>query len=114
MKITVRVELVADRGETTMIEVARFERPCHLLGPESVGSTLANSKQLLSKLQQTVIPAQIDELCATHRLCSKYLQQTTMKDYWQHKIDTVFGTVSVRSPRIMTCPCEPPDYLEAL
>lgn len=35
-----------------------------------------------------------------------------MKDYRQRKVDTVFGTVSFRSPRIVSCACEPPWYLE--
>ena len=35
-----------------------------------------------------------------------------MKDYRNRKVDTVFGTVSFRSPRIVSCACEPPWYLE--
>jgi hypothetical protein len=35
-----------------------------------------------------------------------------LKDYRQRKVDTVFGTVSFRSPRILSCACEPPWYLE--
>lgn len=31
MKIVVRAELVTDWGETTIIEVARFDRPVQLL-----------------------------------------------------------------------------------
>jgi hypothetical protein len=34
------------------------------------------------------------------------------KDYRPRKIDTVFGTVRLRSPRIISCYCEPPFYLE--
>jgi len=36
-----------------------------------------------------------------------------VKDYRQRKVDTVFGTVSFRSPRIVSCECEPPYFLEA-
>jgi hypothetical protein len=35
-----------------------------------------------------------------------------LKDYRQRKVDTVFGTVSFRSPRIVSCLSEPPWYLE--
>jgi hypothetical protein len=35
-----------------------------------------------------------------------------LKDYRRRKVDTVFGTVSFRSPRIVSCACEPPWYLE--
>jgi hypothetical protein len=36
---------------------------------------------------------------------------TEVKDYRQRKVDTVFGTVSFRSPRIISCDCEPPFFL---
>ena len=114
MKIVVRAELVTDWGDTTTIEVARFDRPVHLLDPESIGLSLADGKQLLSGLQQVVIPAQADEYCEIRRVCSNCRRQTQLKDYRRLKIDTVFGTVSVRSPRLMSCPCEPPFYLEGL
>ena len=29
-------------------------------------------------------------------------------------MDTVFGTVAVRSPQLMSCPCDSPFYLETL
>ncbi|MEB0011418.1 hypothetical protein QN379_03450 [Glaciimonas sp. Gout2] len=70
MKIVVRAELVTDWGEIPIIEVARFDRPVQLLDPESIGLSLADGKQLLSGLQQVVIPAQADEYCEIRRVCS--------------------------------------------
>ena len=81
MKIVVRAELVTDWGDTTTIEVARFDRPVHLLDPESIGLSLADGKQLLSGLQQVVIPAQADEYCEIRRVCSNCRRQTQLKDY---------------------------------
>jgi hypothetical protein len=37
-----------------------------------------------------------------------------LKDYRHRKVDTVFGTVSFRSPRIVSYACERPWYLRAM
>lgn len=75
-------------------------------------SALADGKQLLHNLQQAVIPARADEICALRRICRRCYRWAALKDYRQRKVDTVSGTVSVRSPRIVSCACEPPWYLE--
>ncbi|MFM0085277.1 ISKra4 family transposase, partial [Paraburkholderia sediminicola] len=113
MKIVVRVELITDWGDVNTIEVGRIDRPSQTLDPESVGLSLADGKQLLHNLQQAVIPAQADEICALRRICRRCHRWTALKDYRRRKVDTVFGTVSFRSPRIVSCACEPPWYLEA-
>src|SRR5258708_8236799 len=113
MKIVVRVELITDWGDVNTIEVGRIDRPSQTLDPESVGLSLADGKQLLHNLQQAVIPAQADEICTLRRICRRCHRWTALKDYRQRKVDTVFGTVSFRSPRIVSCACEPPWHLEA-
>jgi hypothetical protein len=65
MKILVRVELITDWGDTDTIEVGRIDRPSQTLDSESVGLSLADGKHLLHKLQQVVISAQTDEICAS-------------------------------------------------
>jgi hypothetical protein len=112
MKIVVRVELITDWGDVNTIEVGRIDRPSQTLDPESVGLSLADGKQLLHNLQQAVIPAQADEICGLRRICRRCHRWTALKDYRRRKVDTVFGTVSFRSPRILSCACEPPWYLE--
>src|SRR5258705_6164883 len=56
--------------------------------------------------------AQADEICTLRRICRRCHRWTALKDYRQRKVDTVFGTVSFRSPRIASCACERPWYLE--
>ncbi|KRB83465.1 ISKra4 family transposase [Noviherbaspirillum sp. Root189] len=114
MKIIVRAELVTDWGETTAVEVAQFDRPVSELEPECLGLSLADGKQVLSNLQKFFVPAQAYEYCEVRSVCSNCRRQLRLKDYRRLKVDTVFGTVSVRSPRLMSCPCEPPYYLEGL
>jgi hypothetical protein len=112
MEIVVRVELITGWGNVNTIEVGRIERPSQTLDPESVGLSLADGKQLLHNLQQAVIPAQADEICGLRRICRRCHRWTALKDYRRRKVDAVFGTVSFRSPRIVSCACEPPWYLE--
>jgi len=112
MKIVIRVELITDWGDAKTIEVGRIDRPSQMLDAESVGLSMAEGKQLLHNLQQAVIPGQTDEICTVRRICRRCHRWTALKDYRQRKVDTVFGTVSFRSPRIVSCACEPPWYLE--
>jgi hypothetical protein len=111
MKIVVRVELITDWGDAETIEVDAIDRPSQSLEPECVGLSLVDGKRLLQSLQQAVIWAQADEICKLRRVCQGCHRWTEFKDYRQRKIDTVFGTVSFRSPRIISCDCEPPFFL---
>jgi hypothetical protein len=112
MKIIVRAQLVTDWGEITEVDVATFSRPAFGLNADTLGLSLADGKGLLQQLQQAISGAQADELCNLHRVCQCCHRWNPIKDYRLRKIDTVFGTVSLRSPRIVSCPCEPPWYLE--
>jgi hypothetical protein len=112
MKIIIRVETIADWGESETVELCQFERPIGELAPENVGLSLADGNELLHKLQQVVIEAQSEEICAFRRFCGRCRRRLFLKDYRKRKVDTVFGTVAFRSARIVSCPCEPPCYLE--
>ena len=111
MKIVVRVELITDWGEERSVEVGRIDRPSQTLGPDDVGLTLDDGKRLLHSLQQSVVRAQAEEIHELSRICRGCHRRTPIKDYRQRKIDTVFGTVTFRSPRIITCECDPPFFL---
>src|SRR6202521_1214068 len=113
MKIVVRAELITDWGDSSTIELGEIERPSQTLEPETVGLSLEDGKGLLRGLQQAVIQAQTDEICTLRRVCQRCHRWTELKDYRQRKVDTVFGIVSFRSPRIISCACEPPFFLAA-
>ena len=111
MKIVVRVELVTHWGEKRSVEVGRVDRPSQTLGPDDVGLTLDDGKRLLRSLQQSVVHAQAEEIDELSRICRGCHRRTPIKDYRQRKVDTMFGTVTFRSPRIITCDCDPPFFL---
>ena len=96
MKIIVRVDLVTDWGDATTVQAHQIERPSQALEPDSIGLSLEDGKRLLHCLQQAVIRAQTDEICKLRRVCQRCHRWTAVKDYRQRKIDTVFGTVTVK------------------
>jgi hypothetical protein len=112
MKVILRAQLVTDWGEVTEVDVAEFSRPARALNADTLGLSLTDGKALLNRVQQTIASAQAEELCELHRVCRRCHRWNPVKDYRLRKIDTIFGTVSLRSPRIISCPCEPPCYLE--
>lgn len=112
MKIIVRVQLVTDWGEVSDVDVAEIQRPSGEFESKTLGLSLGDGKQIMSRMQQAVASAQTDEFCELQRACPCCHRWNPIKDYRPRKIDTVFGTVSLRSPRIISCPCEPPWHLE--
>jgi hypothetical protein len=64
-----------------------------------LGLTLAEARQLLSRLQQAVIAGQ-SQAHAVHRpTCSSCGGHCRVKDWRRHQVATLFGTASVRLPR---------------
>jgi hypothetical protein len=112
MKITIRVETTTDWDETDTFEICQLERPYRQLGPEKVGLSLAEGKDLLHRLQQIVVAAQAEEVCMLRRFCTRCHRYLELKDRRIRKVDTVFGTVPFRSARIVCCPCETPLQME--
>jgi hypothetical protein len=112
MKIILRAQLMTDWGEVTEVDGAEFSRPARALNADTLGLSLTDGKALLQRLQQTIAGAQAEELCELHRVYQRCHRWNPVKDYRQRKIDTEFGTVRLRSPRVISCSCEPPFYLE--
>jgi hypothetical protein len=94
MQIIVRVETIADWGETDIVELCQFERPIGELAPENVGLSLPDGKELLHKLQQAVIGAQSEEICSFRRFCTRCGRRLFLKDYRKRKVDSGVDPVS--------------------
>ncbi|MGF6641724.1 ISKra4-like element ISBte2 family transposase [Paraburkholderia sp. MM6662-R1] len=103
MKIVVRVELITDWGDTNTVEVGRIDRPSQTLDSGSVGLSLADGKQLLHSLQQAVIPAQTDEICALRRICRRCHRWTGVKGLpeSQSRYRLWYRQLSQPTPRIL-------------
>jgi hypothetical protein len=106
MKITVQLVVCDDdEHQETLTDVVVLEKACQQI--EQVGLTLAEAKALLSALQQQIVERQAATFLATCRHCQAC--GTPLRSKGQHTITlrTLFGTVTLTSPRLRHCPCAP-------
>ena len=106
MKITVQLVVCDDDDhQETLTDVVVLEKACQRI--EEVGLTLAEAKALLSALQQQIVERQAATFLDTCRHCQAC--GTPLRTKGQHTITlrTLFGTITLTSPRFRHCPCTP-------
>jgi len=69
------------------------------------GISLQQSKQLLKRLQQTIILHQSEAYTRANRACPCCNKQRRMKGYHDLQYKTVFGIVVIPSMRLYHCKC---------
>lgn len=104
MKITIRVEVTTDYGETATFEVCKIDRPYRELEPAKVGLSLAEGKDVLHELQKIMVAMQAEEVCMLRRFCTHCHRFLDLKDRRIRKVDTlvpcrfaVLGLFAVRA-----------------
>ena len=105
MKYTVRVIITTDDGQPETREIACVERED--LTPTTLGLTLAEGKAILKGLQEVVVQQQLTAYLETQRPCAHCGHRQRSKGSHTMQVRTVFGTISVKSPRLYQCPCQP-------
>ena len=71
----------------------------------NLGLTLAEAKQLVSRVQQAVVTAQAQEHAILRPDCASCSGTCRIKDWRVHQVATLFGTVAVRLPRYRCADC---------
>jgi hypothetical protein len=71
----------------------------------NLGLTLAEAKQILARLQQTVVAVQADDHAVLRPVCSSCRHACHVKDWRLHRVTTLFGTVAIRLPRVRCASC---------
>ena len=105
MKMRVEVITVNADGSEIRSEVLAIER--QELSMETLGMSLAESKSLLSHVQDCMVAQQVDKDLERRRPCSGCGQRHKTKDAGTAPIKTLFGEVSVQNPRWHRCSCQP-------
>lgn len=103
MQFRIEVVAVADDGaeqRQALVTLTRSEAKL-----ETIGLTLAESKQVLQHLQQTVIERQVDAYLDQERACPHCGKQRRLKQSELAPFRTLFGLVEVRNPRWWQCSC---------
>ena len=80
-----------------MIELAGAGEAGDLL---NFGTTLAEAKQPLARVQQAIVTAQAQGHAVRRPDCSSCGGRGYVKDWRHHRIATLFGVVTLRLPRI--------------
>ena len=105
MKWRVMVELTAGDGTVRTHEISTGGSNTAECSAATVGLTLADGKRTLAGLQQNLVQAQAEEYCRQRRVCSHCRSQRPLKDVRARRLASLFGTVQVRAPRFLPCPC---------
>jgi hypothetical protein len=104
MKLKVQFVSVVD-GHEEVREVADLER--EMLEPETLGLTLAEGKSLLKGLQETLVEWQTTAYLESQHHCPNCGKARHSKDCHQITVHTLFGNLSIDSPRLHHCDCQP-------
>jgi hypothetical protein len=105
MKIKVQLVVCAEDGREEQVqEVAMVEKPHQQI--EHLGFTLAEAKSILKTLQQQLVAQQATAFVAAHAQCDHCGKSLGIKEYHTRTLRTLFGTVTLTSPRLYHCRCQ--------
>ena len=105
MKIAHHLVVCDDDGhEETFTDAVVLEKACQRI--EHLGLTLAEAKQTLTMLQQRLVEQQSAAFVAPHSQCEHCGKSLGIKGYHTRTFRTLFGTVTLTSPRLYHCHCQ--------
>jgi hypothetical protein len=105
MQCTIQVVITTDEGQTETRDIACLERQD--LTPSTLGLTLAEGKAMLKALQEVVVQQQMTAYLKTQHPCAYCGNLQGRKGFHTIQVRTVFGTITINSPRLHQCPCQP-------
>jgi hypothetical protein len=104
-KYAIQVVITIDESQIETQHIACVERED--LTPTTLRLTLAEGKTILKALQAVVVEQQMTAYLETQRSCAHCGHLQRSKGSHTTQVRTVFGTISVKSPRLYQCPCQP-------
>ena len=104
MRVKLQLVLCSEDGrEETVTDIVSWNKDSHRI--EHLGLTLAEAKQLLKRIQKTLLEQQIDRFLDTHSQCPDCGAPLKAKSYTNRSFRTLFGTFKLPSPRLFHCTC---------
>src|SRR5215510_11392166 len=105
VKIKVQLVVCAEDGREEQVqEIAMVEKPHQRI--EHLGLTLAEAKSILKTLQQQLVQRQATAFVAIRAQCADCGQALGIKEHHTRTFRTLFGTVTLTSPRLYHCRCQ--------
>ena len=108
MRWRVMIELTSGDGAVHAREVATGSDDSAGSAVKPLGLTLADAKALLAAIQRHLVQAEVADYCRERRRCPHCKKQRPLKDVRTRRLNSLFGTVSVRAPRFKPCRCSIP------
>ena len=96
---------LTEDGREEIREIACLERTD--LKPETLGLTLTEAKAILKGLQTIVVEGQVNAHLPAQRPCPDCGGLRSLKGYHDLTVKTVFGALTIKSPRLVHCACQP-------
>lgn len=100
MDVRITVETVFENGETRKHELGIWSRSSRQTSGEATGLSLEDGKSILARMQIVIVQDQLEEVAGTCRKCPGCYQVRRIHGYRTRKLDTMFGRLDVRAPRI--------------
>ncbi len=105
MRVRIQVVVESESDAAPLVhEVATLERDG--LQPEGLGLALAEAKDLLRGVQETMTAGQVAEFVARQERCPSCGQVRPRKGRHEIVYRTVFGKLRLDSHRLYACPCQ--------
>ena len=104
MRVKLQLVICNDKGdEETVTDVITLNKNHQRI--EHLGLTLAESKHLLSTLQQHLLQQQVNTFLDAHATCPDCGTLLKVKAHGSRSFRTLFGTFKCYSPRLEHCDC---------
>ncbi len=104
MRFKIQVTIVEDDQKTTVEDIITFEKG--ISNVVDIGLSLSESKQILKKLQGFIIQTQAQSFIDANHQCRTCDKNLRVKGHHAIQYRTLFGIVTINSPRYYRCPCE--------
>lgn len=106
MELRIKVEAIFEDGSIQEHELGSWKRNPKCLNPEAIGLLLEDAHSILSRLQNVAVTSQVEEISVTSRACPSCGKIRHIHDYRSRKLETLFGVVAVKTPRLKPCNCD--------
>ena len=114
MDITLSMTIMDGDGPVIQQDIIHFSKSFHpdeLISKsfhpdELIELSLAESRQLLKTLQQQIVELQASQYIQSQKRCPFCEKKRRLKEHRNLYYRTVFGIVSLSSPRLYYCHCE--------
>jgi hypothetical protein len=104
MKIKIQV-IIDDDDQVITEDIMSLVRDDFSM--ETLGMSLKESKDIATGIQQVLVTHQITDYLTHHRACLHCGKQCHIKGYHSLTYRTLFGKLTLKSPRLYTCACQP-------